>query len=62
LEAKKISSDDAQHVLDQLRNARVGLDIARLMSKTDPAAATAKVTAVHTGLVALQQYLKSKER
>jgi hypothetical protein len=62
LEAKKISSDDAQHVLDQLRNARAGLDIASMMSKADPAAAAQKVTAIHTGLVAVQQYLKSKER
>jgi hypothetical protein len=61
LEAKKISSDDAQHIQDQLRNARAGLDIARAMGRTDPAAATAKVTAIHTGLVALQSYLAARE-
>jgi len=60
LDAKKISSDDAQHIQDQLRNARAGLDIARGMGKVDPASANAKLTAVHTALMALQSYLDSK--
>lgn len=57
---EKIGSEDGQHILDQLRNARAGLDIARAMARTDPAAADAKLTTIRTGLVALQAYLAAK--
>jgi hypothetical protein len=60
LNAKKLSSDDAEHILDQLRNARAGLDIARGMAKGDPVAADAKLTTIRTALIALQAYLASK--
>lgn len=62
LEARKISSDDAQHVQDQLRNARVGLDICRQMSKTNSAAANAKLTSIRTGLQALEAYLTAQQK
>src|SRR5947199_352402 len=42
LNTKKISSEDAEHVLDQLRNARQGLDLARTMALQNPAGANAK--------------------
>ena len=60
LVAKKITADDAQNVLSQTDNARAGLDIARTMSKADPKAADAKLTAIRTILTGLQTYLTSK--
>lgn len=62
LEAKKISSDDAQHVLDQTRNARAGLGIARDLHKTDPKGADSKLVAMRAALTAVQTYLASKEK
>lgn len=62
LDARKITSDDAQHIQDQLRNARAGLDVARAMGRTDQTAADAKLTAIQAGLKALQAYLASKEK
>ncbi len=62
INAKKISSDDAQHVQDQLNNARSGIDVARTMSKNDPTGAATKLTSIHAALVALQTYLASKEK
>lgn len=62
LTAKKIGSDDAQQILDQTRNARVGLDIARSVHKTDPAGADNKLTAIRTALSALAAYLSTKEK
>jgi hypothetical protein len=60
LNAKKISADDAQHVLDQTRNAKHGLDVARALSKTDLNAADSKVVAVRAALEAVQAYLKTR--
>lgn len=62
LEAGRIGSDDAQHIQDQLENARAGLNIVRSMEKTAPATADAKLTQIRTGLVALEAYLKTKEK
>jgi len=61
LNSKKISSDDAQHVLDSTRSARAGLDIARGMTKTDPKAADAKIQAQIAILNALNAYLASQQ-
>lgn len=60
LDAKKISSNDAQNVLDSTRAARRGVDIARALAKVDPKAATAKLQAQQEILRALQAYLKQK--
>jgi hypothetical protein len=57
LNAKKISSDDGQHVLDSTRSARKGLDIAKTL---DPKAADAKIQAQQAVLKALQDYITSK--
>lgn len=61
LTAKKISVDDAQNVLASTDAARIGLDVARNLSKTDMNAAEGKLAAVHTGLVALQTYLAGRK-
>lgn len=60
LNARKISSDDAQHIGDQLANARAGIDIVRSMKLSDPTAATAKLTTITTTLTALRAYLVAK--
>lgn len=60
LTAKKIGSDDAQQVLDQTRNLKSGLDIARKMQTTDPKGADSKLTAIRTALSALNAYLTSR--
>lgn len=62
LNAKKISSDDAQQILDQTRNARVGLDIARTVHKTDSTGADNKLAAIRTALSAITAYLTTKEK
>lgn len=62
LNAKKITSADAQHILDQTRNAKAGLDVARAIHAIDPTGADSKITALRTALVALQSYLTSKEK
>ncbi len=60
LNAKKISSDDAQNVLDSTRAARRGVDVARSLAKVDPSAANAKLVAQQELLKVLQDYLKKK--
>jgi hypothetical protein len=62
LTAKKIAPDDAQHILEQTRNAKAGLDIARIAHRTDPTGADAKLTSIRTALSALNGYLASKEK
>lgn len=60
LSAQKITPDDAQNVNDQADNARTGLDLARQMHATNPAAGDARLDAVVTGLAALNAYLATK--
>ena len=60
LNAKKISSADAQHVLDSTRNARAGLDIAKTIAKVDPKAADAKIQTQLAILNALNSYIASR--
>lgn len=60
LDAKKITSIDAQNVLQQTDVARAGLDIARSLSGTDMSTANGKLTATTTVLKALATYLASK--
>lgn len=62
LDAKKISADDAQNVLAATDSARAGLDIARKMAATDPAAAENRLTAVRAGLAALASYLATRSK
>lgn len=58
--AKRMEVEDVLNVNTQADVARAGLDIARKVAVTDLVAADAKLTAVHTGLVALQTYLSTK--
>jgi len=61
LNAKKLSADDGQNILDQTNTARAGLDVARTIGKSDPKAGDAKLAATRTVLLALQAYLATKK-
>lgn len=61
LNAKKISSADAQNVLAQTDAARAGLDLARSMSVSNIAAAEGKLSAAKAVLSAVQSYLASRQ-
>lgn len=60
LQQRKISSDDAVNVQASADVARVGLDTARALHASDPAAADAKLTAIKTSLTALTTYLAAR--
>lgn len=61
LEASKISPGDAQNVQEGANSARAGLDIARDMQASEPAAADARLTAAITALSALAKYLEDRK-
>lgn len=61
LDAKKITSDDGQNVLDQTAVAERGLTLAREMNKTDSKAAGTKLAATRAILDQLKNYLITKE-
>lgn len=61
LNAKRISSADAQHVLEATRSARTGLDLARPMMKIDPKGADAKIQTQLAILNALNAYLAGRK-
>lgn len=60
LTAKKISAEEAERVQESANVARQGLDVARVISKTDMTAAEGRVTAIRTTLQALTAYLASR--
>jgi len=61
LAAKRISVGDATNVQASADNARAGLDIARDIHATEPAAADARLTSVITALTALSTYLEARK-
>jgi hypothetical protein len=61
LSSGKITAADAQNVQQQADNARSGLDIARQVHETNPAAGDDKLAAILTGLNALSRYLNSRK-
>lgn len=61
LNAKKLTAEDGQNVLQQTDNARTGLDIARKLSGTDLSSATNKLTAIRSVLSSLSAYLTTKQ-
>ncbi len=62
LKAQRITSQDAQHVLDSTRTARTGIDLARSIGPIDPKAADAKIRTQIAILNALNLYLQQKEK
>ncbi len=62
LTAGKITAGDAQNVQQQADNARSGLDIARSVHETNPAAGDDKLTAILAGLNALSAYLIARQK
>lgn len=61
LEARRISPGDAQNVQEGANNARAGLDIARDLRESEPAAADARLTTAITALSALSAYLEARK-
>lgn len=55
-----LSDADRDNVVDMARTAVQGMDLARSLASTDPAAATAKLQVSLTALQALQAYLLQK--
>lgn len=62
LDSQRISADDGMNVLQSTNAARAGLDVARKLSDTDLKAADGKLTAIRTGLTALQKYINERDR
>lgn len=60
LNARKISSADAENVIKVGDGAMAGIAIARTIAKQDPAAGQARLTAITTALAALQVYLATR--
>lgn len=61
LAAQKISSADHKQITDQLETARFGLDAARATFLADPVGSNTRLSAIRTGVAALQSYLLTKE-
>lgn len=62
LTSNKISAADAQNIQAQADNVVAGALVARSLAGVDPAAADAKLQQTRAVLLALQQYLASKEK
>lgn len=62
LNGGKISAADGENVLTTTDAAAKGVEVARTISAQDPTAAQAKLTAIVTGLSALQLYLASRQK
>lgn len=60
MDAKKITADDGQNILNQNDNARAGIEIARKLALVDQTAANGKLTSIRTILVGIQAYLATK--
>lgn len=61
LQAKRISVEDAEHLLEQTDMLRAGLDLAHTTSFADPTAADAKLQQTLLILQATQAYLLARE-
>lgn len=62
LTSRKISAADAENIQAQADNVVAGAQVARSLAGIDPAAADAKLQQTRAVLLALQQYLASKEK
>ena len=58
--AGRLSDADRDNVVDTLRNATAGLDLAAQVGNADPAAGMTKLNATLSVLTALQAYLATK--
>ena len=62
LQARKLTPDDAENVIQQADNLKRGLDVARKLEGVDLKSAEAKLAATRTALKELKAYLDEKER
>lgn len=61
LQAHKITPDDGQNIQDQTNNLRTGIDVARSVHATNPAAGDDKLAAIITALEALKIYVETRK-
>ena len=61
LQAKRITPDDAENIQKQADNVIAAAQVARSLVGVDPAAADAKLQQTRAVLLALQQYLLTKQ-
>lgn len=59
-QAGKLSEADRSNIVATLRSAESGIDVAKLVAKTDPAGGLTKLDASIAVLTALQAYLATK--
>lgn len=62
LDADKIQADDAQNIQNLADNVRAGVDIARTVHATDPAAGDKRLQAATLSLKGLRAYLLEKQK
>ena len=60
--AGKLSDADRDNIVATLKNAEMGIDMATMVGKTDPAAGVTKLDTSIAVLTALQAYLLTKEK
>lgn len=61
LQAHKLTPDDAENINAQADNLRKGIDVARSIHDTQPAAGDDKLAATITALTALTAYLEQRK-
>lgn len=62
LNLRLITADDGQNVLQATDAAKAGIDVARVIHRTDPATADAKLNSIRVALTALQTYLATRSK
>ena len=62
LDQRLISSNDANNIAVQLDNMRSGVDIARQLHQSQPAAGEARIETIAVALQALTDYLQTRQK
>lgn len=62
LNLRVITADDGENVLKATDAAKAGIDVARVIQRTDSTAADAKLNSIRVALTALQTYLISRSK
>lgn len=62
LNLRVISADDGENVLKSTDAAKAGIDVARVIQRTDSTAADAKLNSIRVALTALQTYLATRSK
>jgi len=60
LASDTITADDAENIVEQIETLKAGIDVARVVHSTNPAAGDERLTQILAGLEALSAYLRSR--